>query len=66
MDLVSVHPVFTPQRGLASLFLARETVLPAKFISPERARGQVLDSMINAGVIISSETVRRPATVRTP
>jgi glucose-1-phosphate adenylyltransferase len=60
MDLVSVHPVFNLYNGEWPILTWPEPLPPAKFVfDEEERRGQALDSMVCAGVLISGATVRR-------
>jgi glucose-1-phosphate adenylyltransferase len=60
MDLVSVHPVFNLYNRQWPIYTANSQLPPAKFVFEEpNRRGQALDSIVGAGVIISGGTVRR-------
>jgi glucose-1-phosphate adenylyltransferase len=60
MDLVSVHPVFNLYNRQWPIYTASSNLPPAKFVFEEpNRRGQALDSIVGAGVIISGGTVRR-------
>jgi glucose-1-phosphate adenylyltransferase len=60
MDLISVHPVFNLYNDRWPILTWHEPLPPAKFVlDEERRRGQALDSMVSAGVIVSGGTVRR-------
>jgi glucose-1-phosphate adenylyltransferase len=60
MDLVSIHPVFNLYNKLWPIYSYSQPVPPAKFVfDTDGRRGQALDSMVSAGVIISGGTVRR-------
>ena len=60
MDLVSVHPVFNLYNKLWPIYSWIRPVPPAKFVfDDEGRRGQALDSMVSAGVIVSGGSVRR-------
>jgi glucose-1-phosphate adenylyltransferase len=60
MDLISVHPVFNLYNDRWPILAWHEPLPPAKFVfDEERRRGQALDSMVCAGVIVSGGTVRR-------
>ena len=60
MDLVSVHPVFNLYNRQWPIYTANAQLPPAKFVFEEpNRRGQALDSIVGAGVIISGGTVRR-------
>jgi glucose-1-phosphate adenylyltransferase len=60
MDLISVHPVFNLYNDRWPILTWHEPLPPAKFVfdDPQR-RGQALDSMVCAGVVVSGGTVRR-------
>jgi glucose-1-phosphate adenylyltransferase len=60
MDLISVHPVFNLYNQDWPIMSWPEPRPPAKFVFDEDGRrGQALDSMVCAGVVISGGTVRR-------
>ncbi|MPZ71896.1 MAG: glucose-1-phosphate adenylyltransferase [Nitriliruptorales bacterium] len=60
MDLVSIHPVFNLYNKLWPIYSWNRPVPPAKFVFDEEGRrGQALDSMVSAGVIVSGGAVRR-------
>ena len=60
MDLISVHPIFNMYNHDWPIHTWPEITQPAKFIFDEDGRrGQALDSMVCAGVVISGGTVRR-------
>jgi glucose-1-phosphate adenylyltransferase len=60
MDLISVHPVFNLYNDRWPILTWHEPLPPAKFVfDDEERRGQALDSMVSAGVIVSGGTVRR-------
>ena len=60
MDLVSVHPVFDLYNKRWPIYSWQRPVPPAKFVfDDEGRRGQALNSMVSAGVIVSGGTVRR-------
>ena len=60
MDLVSVHPVFNLYNKQWPIYSWQRPVPPAKFVFDEEGRrGQALDSMVSAGVIVSGGSVRR-------
>jgi glucose-1-phosphate adenylyltransferase len=60
MDLISVHPVFSLYNDRWPILTWHEPLPPAKFVfDEEQRRGQALDSMVSAGVIVSGGTVRR-------
>ncbi len=59
MDLVSVHPVFNLYNTEWPIFTNTPQLPPAKFVFEDgERRGQALDSLVSAGVIISGGTVR--------
>ncbi|HZC99624.1 MAG TPA: glucose-1-phosphate adenylyltransferase [Actinomycetes bacterium] len=59
LDLISVHPVFNLYNDHWPILTWHEPLPPAKFVfDQERRRGQALDSMVCAGVIVSGGTVR--------
>jgi glucose-1-phosphate adenylyltransferase len=60
LDLISVHPVFNLYNDQWPILTWHEPLPPAKFVfDEERRRGQALDSMVCAGVVVSGGTVRR-------
>jgi glucose-1-phosphate adenylyltransferase len=60
MDLISVHPIFNMYNHDWPIHTWPEITQPAKFIFDEdERRGQALDSMVCAGVVISGGTARR-------
>jgi glucose-1-phosphate adenylyltransferase len=60
MDLISVYPVFNLYNDRWPILTWHEPLPPAKFVFDDEARrGQALDSMVSAGVIVSGGTVRR-------
>jgi glucose-1-phosphate adenylyltransferase len=60
MDLISVHPIFNMYNHDWPIHTWPEITQPAKFVFDEDGRrGQALDSMVCAGVVISGGTVRR-------
>ncbi|HWK27238.1 MAG TPA: glucose-1-phosphate adenylyltransferase [Solirubrobacter sp.] len=60
MDLISVHPIFNMYNHEWPIHTWPEITQPAKFVFDEKGRrGQALDSMVCAGVVISGGTVRR-------
>ena len=60
MDLISVHPIFNMYNHDWPIHTWPGITQPAKFIFDEDGRrGQALDSMVCAGVVISGGTVRR-------
>jgi glucose-1-phosphate adenylyltransferase len=60
MDLVSVHPVFNLYNQLWPIHGMYGALPPAKFVFDEDGRrGQALESMVGAGVIVSGGIVRR-------
>jgi glucose-1-phosphate adenylyltransferase len=60
MDLISVHPIFNMYNHDWPIHTWPGITQPAKFIFDEdQRRGQALDSMVCAGVVISGGTARR-------
>jgi glucose-1-phosphate adenylyltransferase len=60
MDLVSIHPVFNLYNYKWPILCYPEPLPPAKFVFDEDGRrGQALNSMVCAGVVISGAAVRR-------
>ena len=60
MDLISVHPIFNMYNHDWPIHTWPGITQPAKFVFDEDGRrGQALDSMVCAGVVISGGTVRR-------
>jgi glucose-1-phosphate adenylyltransferase len=60
MDLISVHPIFNLYNQEWPILTWPEPLPPAKFVfDDDDRRGQALDSMVCAGVVISGGTVRR-------
>jgi glucose-1-phosphate adenylyltransferase len=60
MDLISVHPVFNLYNRRWPILTWHEPLPPAKFVfDQDGRRGQALDSMVSAGVVVSGGTVRR-------
>ncbi len=60
MDLISIHPVFNLYNMEWPILTWHEALPPAKFVFDEDGRrGQALDSMVCAGVVISGATARR-------
>jgi glucose-1-phosphate adenylyltransferase len=60
MDLISVHPIFNMYNLKWPIHTWIEPLPPAKFVFDESTRrGQALDSMVCAGVVISGGTARR-------
>jgi glucose-1-phosphate adenylyltransferase len=60
MDLISVDPVFNLYNMQWPILTYHEPLPPAKFVFDEDGRrGQALDSMVCAGVVISGATARR-------
>ncbi len=60
MDLVSVHPLFNLYNFEWPIYSWHDPAPPAKFVfDDEGRRGQALDSMVSAGVIVSGATVRK-------
>jgi glucose-1-phosphate adenylyltransferase len=59
MDLISVHPVFNLYNRRWPILTWHEPLPPAKFVfDTDGRRGQALDSMVCAGVVVSGATVR--------
>ncbi len=59
MDLISVSPIFNLYNRKWPILTLPEPLPPAKFVFDEDGRrGQALDSMVCAGVVISGGTVR--------
>jgi glucose-1-phosphate adenylyltransferase len=60
MDLISVHPIFNMYNYEWPIHAWAGAIPPAKFVFDEDGRrGQALDSMVCAGVVISGGTARR-------
>jgi glucose-1-phosphate adenylyltransferase len=60
MDLISVDPIFDLYNREWPILTWPEPLPPAKFVFEEDGRrGQALDSMVCAGVVVSGATVRR-------
>ncbi len=60
MDLISVHPIFNLYNNRWPILTWNDPSPPAKFVFDlDERRGQALDSMVCAGVVISGGTVRR-------
>jgi glucose-1-phosphate adenylyltransferase len=60
MDLISVHPVFNLYNQEWPILTWPDPLPPAKFVfDDEDRKGEALDSMVCAGVVISGATVRR-------
>ena len=60
MDLISVHPIFNMYNHDWPIHTWPGITQPAKFVFDEDdRRGQAIDSMVCAGVVISGGTVRR-------
>ncbi|MDP9405173.1 MAG: glucose-1-phosphate adenylyltransferase [Actinomycetota bacterium] len=60
MDLVSVHPIFNLYNNEWPIYSWHRPMPPAKFVfDHDGRRGQALDSMVSAGVIVSGGCVRR-------
>jgi glucose-1-phosphate adenylyltransferase len=61
MDLISVHPVFNLYNSRWPIYSWHPPMPPAKFVfdNDDGRRGQALDSMVSAGVIVSGGCVRR-------
>jgi glucose-1-phosphate adenylyltransferase len=60
MDLISVHPIFNLYNSEWPILTMPAPLPPAKFVFDEDGRrGQALDSMVCAGVVISGGVARR-------
>jgi glucose-1-phosphate adenylyltransferase len=60
MDLISVHPIFNLYNMEWPIHTWPEPLPPAKFVFDEEGRrGQALDSIVAAGVVISGGVARR-------
>jgi len=60
MDLIAVDPVFNLYNREWPIYSWHPPVPPAKFVLDEEGRrGQAVDSLVCAGVIVSGRTVRR-------
>jgi glucose-1-phosphate adenylyltransferase len=60
MDLISISPIFNLYNREWPILTRPEPLPPAKFVfDDEDRRGQALDSMVCAGVVISGATARR-------
>ena len=60
MDLISIHPIFNLYNRAWPILTWPDPLPPAKFVfDDDERRGQALDSMVCAGVVISGATVRR-------
>jgi glucose-1-phosphate adenylyltransferase len=60
MDLISIHPVFNLYNMEWPILTWQEALPPAKFVfDADGRRGEALDSMVCAGVVISGATARR-------
>jgi glucose-1-phosphate adenylyltransferase len=60
MDLISISPIFNLYNREWPILTRPEPLPPAKFVfDDEDRRGQALDSMVCAGVVISGGTARR-------
>jgi glucose-1-phosphate adenylyltransferase len=60
MDLISVHPVFNLYDMQWPILTWNDPLPPAKFVfDQDGRRGEALDSMVCAGVVISGATARR-------
>jgi glucose-1-phosphate adenylyltransferase len=60
MDLISIHPVFNLYNMEWPILTRHEPLPPAKFVfDQDGRRGEALDSMVCAGVVISGATARR-------
>jgi glucose-1-phosphate adenylyltransferase len=59
MDLIAVHPVFNLYNRRWPIYSTRESLPPAKFVfDDDERRGQALNSMVSAGVVVSGGRVR--------
>jgi len=60
MDLISVHPIFNLYNRQWPILTWPDPLPPAKFVfDSQDRRGEALDSMVCAGVVISGATARR-------
>ena len=60
MDLISVHPIFNLYNSRWPIMTWNDPSPPAKFVFDlDDRRGQAVDSMVCAGVVVSGGTVRR-------
>jgi len=60
MDLISISPIFNLYNREWPILTRPEPLPPAKFVfDDDERRGQALDSMVCAGVVISGATARR-------
>jgi glucose-1-phosphate adenylyltransferase len=60
MDLISIHPVFNLYNMEWPILTWNDPLPPAKFVFDHNGRrGEALDSMVCAGVVISGATARR-------
>jgi glucose-1-phosphate adenylyltransferase len=60
MDLISISPIFNLYNREWPIITRNDPLPPAKFVfDDEDRRGQALDSMVCAGVVISGATARR-------
>jgi glucose-1-phosphate adenylyltransferase len=60
MDLISISPIFNLYNREWPILTRPEPLPPAKFVfDDDERRGQALDSMVCAGVVISGGTARR-------
>jgi glucose-1-phosphate adenylyltransferase len=60
MDLISIHPIFNLYNQRWPILGSREPMPPAKFVfDDDGRRGQALNTMVSAGVVVSGGTVRR-------
>jgi glucose-1-phosphate adenylyltransferase len=60
MDLISISPIFNLYNREWPIISRNDPLPPAKFVfDDEDRRGQALDSMVCAGVVISGATARR-------
>ena len=59
MDLISVHPIFNLYNLAWPIYSWHDPLPPAKFVFDEDdRRGQALDSMVCAGVVVSGGVIR--------
>jgi glucose-1-phosphate adenylyltransferase len=60
MDLISIHPIFNLYNQEWPILTWPDPLPPAKFVfDDDERRGEALDSMVCAGVVISGASVRR-------
>jgi glucose-1-phosphate adenylyltransferase len=60
MDLISVDPIFNLYNARWPILTGHDPMPPAKFVfDSDGRRGQALDSMVSAGVVVSGGEVRR-------